>query len=126
MEQDTRKIARPANQFVNEETTELKTIEGVGFGFTDNTVPELIFTPHKDNTSSTVPNVSVSVLVDGSLSLRIIDDENSTKFNSTDSFTVSFSSVSPEWTLGKTSYTVKAMATCGRVQELLGVTIKVA
>ena len=89
---DTRKIARPANQFVNEETTELKTIEGVGFGFTDNTLPELIFTPHKDNTSSTVPNVSVSVLVDGSLSLRIIDDENSTKFNSTDSFTVSFSS----------------------------------
>ena len=91
---EARALARPEpnETKVTEDADELKEIYGVGFGFRPNTKPELIITPHKNNTSSIVPHILVEVLDDGSLYLRIVDDANTTKFNSDDSFTVSFSS----------------------------------
>ena len=41
-----------------------------------------------------MPNVEVEVLIDGSLKLRIIDDENTSKYYPGDRFSVSFRSVS--------------------------------
>ena len=61
-----------------------KKLDGIGKGFDPNgPVPELIFVPGIDNISKVTPNVSVEILVDGSLSLRIVDDLNTSKIFST-------------------------------------------
>ena len=91
---DARELSFPVgNLSANAEfTQEQKIIEGIGFGFSEDSIPELTILPASSNTSSATPNVSVEVLVDGSLRLSIIDDENSSKFNPGDSFTISYSS----------------------------------
>ena len=54
-----------------------KKLEGIGKGFDPNgPVPELTFVPGIDNISQAMPNIKVEILVDGSLSLRIVDDLN--------------------------------------------------
>ena len=87
---EARAMARPKDTS-NEDTEELKEIHGVGFGFRQNTNPELIVTPDLQNTSSLLPKFVANVLEDGTLSIRILDDENS-KSHSNDRFTISYSS----------------------------------
>ena len=91
---DARELSFPVGNLSAsaEFTQEQKIIEGIGFGFSEDSIPELTILPASSNTSSATPNVSVEVLVDGSLRLSIIDDENSSKFNPGDSFTISYSS----------------------------------
>jgi hypothetical protein len=89
---EAKALARPSNQAVNESTVEFKRLEGVGAGFQQGTTPELTIIPDPENSSSGIPKLSVEVLVDGSLALEIIDDVNTTKFNSNDRFIVSYGS----------------------------------
>ena len=70
-----------------------KKLDGIGKGFDPNgPVPQLIFVPGIDNISKVTPNVSVEILVDGSLSLRIVDDLNTSKYFPHDRFLVRYSS----------------------------------
>ena len=48
--------------------------------------------PHPDNTTAGVPKVSVEVLVDGSLRLKILDDTTTSSFDINDQFSVVYSS----------------------------------
>ena len=95
---DSRKKSRPhpdnmvAPNPTNEFEYEQKILEGIGGGFKQGVTPELIFIPDPSNLSGAMPNVSTTVLVDGSLKLMIVDDENTTAFNPGDRFTVSYSS----------------------------------
>ena len=76
----------------DEYTLEEKTIEGIGFGFNEESPPELTVLASPSNTSSGTPNLDINVSKDGSLTLTIVDDENSSKFNPGDSFTITYSS----------------------------------
>jgi hypothetical protein len=70
-----------------------KTLEGIGKGFDPNgPTPELIFIPGPNNISTVTPNVKVEILVDGSLSLRIVDDPARSKYYPHDRFFVRYSS----------------------------------
>jgi hypothetical protein len=69
-----------------------KELQGIGRGFDPNgPTPELTFIPHPDNLGIAEPNVRVTVLIDGSLSLQIIDDENTSNYFPNDQFYVRYS-----------------------------------
>ena len=70
----------------------LKVLEGIGVGFVSGKPVHLSIQPHPSNTSRGSPKVDYSVLVDGSLQLSIIDDQNSSVFDPEDRFTLSFAS----------------------------------
>ncbi|MFL2913994.1 MAG: immunoglobulin-like domain-containing protein [Opitutales bacterium] len=91
---ESRRMSRPigAKSSEFEEIFERKTLEGIGAGFQTGDKPELTIIPNAENTSLAIPNISATVLVDGSLRLQIIDDENTTIFNPNDRFTVHYSS----------------------------------
>jgi hypothetical protein len=70
-----------------------KILMGVGRGFNPALdAPELTIIPHPDNQVKITPNINVNVLVDGSLKLEIIDDENTTQYFPGDKFTITYSS----------------------------------
>lgn len=70
-----------------------KVLAGIGVGFDrSKEPPELNIIPHSGNFISTPPNLSVTVLVDGSLRIEIVDTNETTKYFPGDKFTVSYSS----------------------------------
>ena len=70
-----------------------KRLDGIGRGFDPNGLPPTFtFIPHPDNFGKTVPRVDLNVSVDGSLTLEIIDDENTSTFFPNDRFTVRYDS----------------------------------
>ena len=71
---------------------EQKILEGIGMGFQLGEIPQLILIPSSTNVSSAIPKLTTSTLVDGSLRIEIIDDENTTAFYPNDRFTVLYSS----------------------------------
>ncbi len=83
---------KPTSEYLGEFDLEYrmkKELRGIGRGFDPKgPVPELTFIPHPDNISLVEPRVIVRVLLDGSLSLQIIDDENTTNYYPQDRFTV--------------------------------------
>ena len=95
--EQARRLSRPDPQNLNAGQTETeyeqKTLEGIGKGFIyGGPVPEIIVTPHFGNSNEVPPNIEVSVLSDGSLKLFIVDDANTTAYNPSDRFTISYSS----------------------------------
>ena len=97
--EQARSLSRPSNpkstetDEYNQEFRLGKRLEGVGRGFDPNApVPHLIFEPGIDNISRQPPNIKVEVLIDGSLSLRIVDDVNTSKYFPHDRFLVRYSS----------------------------------
>ena len=97
--QHARDLSRPsdpkgsATSEYDQEFRLRKKLDGIGKGFDPNgPVPQLIFVPGIDNISKVTPNVSVEILVDGSLSLRIVDDLNTSKYFPHDRFLVRYSS----------------------------------
>ena len=87
---ESRRLARPADDSVDENQLERKTLEGIGAGFEFGSQPELIITPGSENLGQRMPKMNVTVNLDGSLNLEIIDDVETTLFNPGDKFTVSF------------------------------------
>jgi hypothetical protein len=91
-----RRLSRPAENLSTREEFDqeyrvLKQLEGIGRGFDpdpSSPPPELTFVPDPNNVGITPPNIEVKVLVDGSLLLRIIDDENTSKYFPQDKFYV--------------------------------------
>ena len=75
-----------------QELFERKTLDGIGAGFRSGETPELTIIPDPQNTTQLTPNLSVTVLVDGSLRISIIDDANTSAFNPNDRFTIHYSS----------------------------------
>ena len=74
-------------------TDELKELGGLGGGFQgDSSAINLNIEPHPANTSFGIPNIQPQIEIDGTLSLFIIDDVNSSTFDPDDRFTVSYSS----------------------------------
>ncbi len=69
-----------------------KKLAGIGKGFEHGKVPELKFLPASTNFGKARPNVSVSVNLDGSLNLEIVDDENTSSYYPQDRFRVVYSS----------------------------------
>ncbi|MDA8805939.1 InlB B-repeat-containing protein [Opitutales bacterium] len=90
---ESRNLARPSAQ-LNAEDEFLqefynKRLEGIGRGFDPaGDPPELIFIPDPDNLSTSKPNLTVAINVDGSLTLQIVDDDNTTVFFPGDRFTI--------------------------------------
>jgi hypothetical protein len=70
----------------------LKVLEGIGAGFETGKPIHLNIIPFSSNTSRGIPKVDYVILVDGSLRLTVIDDENTSSFDSGDRFTVNYSS----------------------------------
>lgn len=70
----------------------LKVLEGIGAGFVNGKPIHLTVVPHSGNTSRGKPKISHAILVDGSLRLTVVDDQNSTVFDPEDRFTVNYSS----------------------------------
>ena len=71
----------------------LKELGGLGGGFYgDSAAINLNIEPHPSNTSFGIPNIQPQIEIDGTLSLFIIDDVNSSTFDPDDRFTVSYSS----------------------------------
>jgi hypothetical protein len=89
-----RSLAKPSRSVTasQEYQEELKMIQGIGAGFQNGERPQIIINPFPSNTSSAVPNLTVVGQSDGSLTLTIVDDENTTSFNPNDRFTVTYSS----------------------------------
>jgi hypothetical protein len=89
-----RSLAKPPRSVTasQEYQEELKMIQGIGAGFQNEERPQIIINPFPSNTSSAVPNLTVVGQSDGSLTLTIVDDENTTNFNPNDRFTVTYSS----------------------------------
>ena len=89
-----RSLAKPSRSVTasQEYQEELKMIQGIGAGFQNGERPQIIINPFPGNTSSAVPNLTVVGQLDGSLTLTIVDDENTTSFNPNDRFTVTYSS----------------------------------
>ena len=71
---------------------EQKTLEGIGAGFRQGETPQLTMVPNPTNTSSASPKLITSVMIDGSLKIEIVDDENTTAFYPNDQFTLHYSS----------------------------------
>jgi hypothetical protein len=71
---------------------EQKTLEGIGAGFRQGETPQLTVVPSSTNISSASPKLITSVLIDGSLKIEIVDDENTTAFYPNDQFTIHYSS----------------------------------
>ena len=70
-----------------------KTLEGIGRGFDpQGPPPQLVIVPDRKNIGRAKPRLDVNVSVDGSLTLRIIDDENTSTYFPSDSFTIRYSS----------------------------------
>ena len=73
---------RPANKafllqpLADEGQYELKTLEGIGYGFMAGSIPTFGLHRILSNTSSGQPNIQMEVLVDGSLKFELIDDVN--------------------------------------------------
>ena len=89
----SRELSRTNFALLSEEDeNETKTLEGIGGGFKSGAVPELTFIPGIQNSNTVLPNIKTTILLDGSLQLEIIDDENTTAFNPNDRFTVIYSS----------------------------------
>jgi hypothetical protein len=90
----SRQIARPNESLSRsvERAQELKRIEGVGIGFQQGVSPNLIILPHPENTSFALPKLNIEVNLDSSLNLTIIDDGETTSFNTEDKFTIVCSS----------------------------------
>ena len=109
-----RNLARPRDTTINESNAELKRIEGVGVGFEPGTKPELTIIPHPENTSFLTPKFEVEVLIDGSLAIEIIDDVNSTKFNSSDRFTLQYASSISGVDFREDFVFLKVKVICGR------------
>ena len=90
---ESRNLARPSAQ-LNAEDEFLqefynKRLEGIGRGFDPaGDPPELIFIPDPDNLSTSKPNLTVAINVDGSLTLQIVDDDNTTVYFPGDRFTI--------------------------------------
>jgi hypothetical protein len=94
---ESRKLSRPdpaslAEAVQNENEYEQKKLEGIGGGFRQGEMPELIILPGPMNSNDILPNIIVDVLMDGTLKLEIIDDENTTAYNPDDRFTIGYSS----------------------------------
>ena len=89
----SRRLSVPESDLsaTDEAEYELKTLEGIGYGFAFGTIPNLTILPDPSNTTSVKPNVQVEVLEDGSLKLHIVDDENSSQFNPGEKFTLTYS-----------------------------------
>ena len=91
---EARRLSRPATDMnfreeYDQEYRVLKRLDGMGRGFDPaSPPPELTIIPDPNNISITPPNIEVKVLVDGSLQLRIIDDENTSKYFPLDVFYV--------------------------------------
>ena len=95
--QESQKLSRVAGLSVEEEFDleylSTKRLDGIGRGFDPNGLPPVLtFIPHPENFGKTVPHVDLNVSIDGSLSLRIIDDENTSTFFPNDRFTVRYDS----------------------------------
>ena len=96
--EQARQLSRPhPDNLINTLQTEIeyeqKILEGIGKGFVHGgSTPELIVLPHEGNSNDVPPNIEVTVLQDGSLKLVIIDDVNTTAYNPSDRFTISYSS----------------------------------
>jgi len=70
-----------------------KTLEGIGRGFDpQGPPPQLVIVPGLKNIGQAKPRLDVNVSVDGSLTLKIIDDENTSTYFPSDSFTIRYSS----------------------------------
>ena len=69
-----------------------KALEGIGAGFRIGDTPQLTIVPDSANLSSALPKLITSVSLDGSLSIEIIDDVNTTAFYPNDRFTLYYSS----------------------------------
>ena len=72
-----------------------KTLEGIGGGFKagEETKIQFRIDPFPENTGQGTPNLTTVISsIDGTLKITIEDDENSTTFDITDKFTVSFAS----------------------------------
>ncbi|MDG1356174.1 MAG: hypothetical protein P8P90_08005, partial [Opitutales bacterium] len=90
---ESRNLARPSAQLSAEDEflQEFynKRLEGIGRGFDPaGDPPELVFIPNPDNLSTSKPNLTVAINVDGSLTLQIVDDDNTTVFFPGDRFTI--------------------------------------
>jgi hypothetical protein len=85
---ESRELARPARTMTLTEAE--KILEGIGAGF--RTEPQLVIIPHPENTSTGQPKLDVDVLIDGSLEITILDDFNTSKFNTNERFMVTYSS----------------------------------
>ena len=70
----------------------LKELGGLGGGFDMNNPVNLVIEPHPSNTSFGTPHIDYTIEIDGSLSLFVIDDVNSSIFDPNDRYTVSYSS----------------------------------
>ena len=75
-----------------EDESEKKILQGIGGGFKPGVIPELTLLPGSQNSNAVLPNIKTSILIDGTLQLEIIDDENTTAFNPDDRFSVIYSS----------------------------------
>ena len=90
---ESRKLSRTNLSLASEINYELKVLEGIGKGFRQGEKPELIILPDPLNSNDILPNITTEVLIDGSLKLEIIDDENTTAYNPDDRFfTIRYSS----------------------------------
>ena len=95
--QSSRKLSRPVGLSEKDEYLRefrvSKILDGVGRGFDPNAFPPVLsFIPSPGNIGQGVPRLDVSVSIDGSLTLKIIDDENSSTFFPNDRFTVRYGS----------------------------------
>ncbi|MFL2927326.1 MAG: immunoglobulin-like domain-containing protein [Opitutales bacterium] len=91
---DSRLLSRPstAMSVTDEYNYEQKTLEGIGAGFRQGEMPQLTVVPSPSNISSASPKLITTVMIDGSLKIEIVDDENTTAFYPNDQFTLHYSS----------------------------------
>lgn len=91
---ESRRLSRPSEDMdysseYDYEYRVIKRLEGIGRGFDPaSPPPELTIIADSQNIGLTPPNIEVNVSVDGSLTLRIIDDENTSRYSPHDKFTV--------------------------------------
>ena len=107
---ESRLLSRPFEESTDNNYSEeyeseyiLKVLEGIGRGFINPlnprldpiTFPDLIFIPHPDNISKITPNIIMGwdTEHDGSIALKIVDDENTSRYYPGDKFTVRLSTV---------------------------------
>ena len=93
---ESRNLARPSQQldaedeFIQEFYN--KRLQGVGRGFNPSAdPPELTFIPGTENLGTATPKIDISIDVDGSLTLTIVDDSDTTSYFPGDEFTVVYS-----------------------------------
>ena len=93
---ESRNLARPSQQldaedeFIQEFYN--KRLQGVGRGFNPSAdPPELTFIPGTENLGTATPKMDISIDVDGSLTLTIVDDSDTTSYFPGDEFTVVYS-----------------------------------